>query len=140
VISSIDSSTHVCMVGMLDSLSLKNTKLGLETLELMGYEQGRIQVVLNRADTRVGITIEDAIAVLGRKPDVLVPSDREIPRSVNEGDPVVISKPRTEASRAFRSLADLYTAGAASPVGAPRPAAAAEQNGSRLPSLLGRWR
>ena len=27
-----------CMVGMLDSLSLKNTKLGLETLELMGYD------------------------------------------------------------------------------------------------------
>ena len=26
------------MVGMLDSLSLKNTKLGLETLELMGYQ------------------------------------------------------------------------------------------------------
>jgi pilus assembly protein CpaE len=107
----------------------------------MGYEQSRIQVVLNRADTRVGITVEDAIAVLGRKPDVLVPSDREIPRSVNEGDPVVISKPRTEASRAFRALADFYTAGAASPVvGSPRPAAAAEQNGSRLPSLLGRWR
>ena len=140
VISSIDSSTHVCMVGMLDSLSLKNTKLGLETLELMGYEGSRIQVVLNRADTRVGITIDDAIAVLGRKPDVLVPSDREIPRTVNEGDPVVIARPRTEAARAFRSLAELYAAGAANPVGAPRPAAAAEQNGSRLPSLLGRWR
>ena len=26
------------MVGMLDSLSLKNTKLGLETLELMKYD------------------------------------------------------------------------------------------------------
>src|SRR5207247_7423910 len=37
VIASIDSSTDICMVGMLDSLSLKNTKLGLETLELMGY-------------------------------------------------------------------------------------------------------
>ena len=34
VITSIDSATHVVMVGMLDSLSLKNTKLGLETLEL----------------------------------------------------------------------------------------------------------
>ena len=39
VIASIDSSSHVCMVGMLDSLSLKNTKLGLETLELMGYDR-----------------------------------------------------------------------------------------------------
>ena len=31
------------MVGMLDSLSLKNTKLGLETLELMGYDRERIR-------------------------------------------------------------------------------------------------
>ncbi len=52
VIASIDASTHVCMVGTLDSLSLKNTKLGLETLELMGYEGERIRMVLNRADTQ----------------------------------------------------------------------------------------
>ena len=32
VITSIDSSTDIVMVGMLDSLSLKNTKLGLETI------------------------------------------------------------------------------------------------------------
>ena len=41
VIASIDSSSDVCMVGMLDSLSLKNTKLGLETLDLMGYDRRR---------------------------------------------------------------------------------------------------
>ena len=39
VIATIDASTDLVMVGMLDSLSLKNTKLGLETLELMGYER-----------------------------------------------------------------------------------------------------
>ena len=113
VIASIDSSTHVCMVGMLDSLSLKNTKLGLETLELMGYEDDRIQLVLNRADTRVGITPEAAVAVLGRKPDILVPSDRDIPRSINEGNPVVRAKAKSEAARAFRALAAAYDGRAA---------------------------
>ena len=145
VIASIDSSTHVCMVGMLDSLSLKNTKLGLETLELMGYEDDRIQLVLNRADTRVGITPEDAIAVLGRKPDILVPSDREIPRSVNEGDPIVVSKPRTEAARAFKNLADTYFTSAPAPVPATNNHQG-HQNGSgpssrgRLAGLLQRSR
>jgi pilus assembly protein CpaE len=108
VIASIDSSTHVCMVGMLDSLSLKNTKLGLETLELMGYKRERIRIVLNRADTNVGVTTEDVTAVLGRAPDVLVPSHRDVVRSVNEGSPIVQSRPRTDAARAFRTLADLY--------------------------------
>jgi pilus assembly protein CpaE len=108
VISSIDASSHICMVGMLDALSLKNTKLGLETLELMGYNMQRVRLVLNRADSSVGITHNDVLNILGRPPDVLVPSHRDITRSVNEGIPVVLSHKRAEASKAFRALAMIY--------------------------------
>jgi pilus assembly protein CpaE len=111
VIASIDSSSHVCMVGMLDSLSLKNTKLGLETLELMGYDPDRIRLLLNRADSRVGIAHDEVLTITGRKPDVLVPSDREVPCSVNEAVPLVLAKRRSEAARAFESLAHLYLNG-----------------------------
>jgi pilus assembly protein CpaE len=111
VIASIDSSSHVCMVGMLDSLSLKNTKLGLETLELMGYDPERIRVLLNRADSRVGIAKEEVDSIIGRSPDVFVPSDREIPVSVNEGRPVALGNGRSEAARAFQSLAAFYVNG-----------------------------
>jgi pilus assembly protein CpaE len=105
VIASIDNSSHVCMVGTLDSLSLKNTKLGLETLELMGYGSERISIVLNRADSRVGITRDDVAAIIGREPDAMVPSDRGIARAVNDGTPLVLSKPRSAAAVAFRNLA-----------------------------------
>ena len=108
VIAAIDTSSHVCMVGMLDALSLKNTKLGLETLELMAYNTDRIALVLNRADTRVGITGEDVEAIMGRVPDILIPSDRLIPVSVNEGEPIVLAEDRSGAARAFRALADIY--------------------------------
>jgi pilus assembly protein CpaE len=107
VITSIDSSTEVVMVGMLDSLSLKNTKLGLETLELMKYDPDRIFLLLNRAHSRVGISQSDVEAVLGRTPDVFIPSDREIPRTVNEGIPIVIARPQSEPAEAFRRLTDL---------------------------------
>ena len=108
VITSIDSSSDVCLVGMLDSLSLKNTKLGLETLELMGYDEGRTRLVLNRADSRVGISASDVTEIVGRRPDVMIPSARDVTRSVNEGIPIVQAQPRSEAARAFRSLATLY--------------------------------
>jgi pilus assembly protein CpaE len=108
VIASIDSSSHVCVVGTLDSLSLKNTKLGLDTLGLMGYSTDRTRIVLNRADSRVGITEDDVLGVLGRTPDVMVPSDRDIARSVNEGTPIVLARERSEAAVAFRHLAALY--------------------------------
>ncbi len=108
VIASIDISTDLVVVGMLDSLSLKNTRLGLETLELMGYPQEDIRVVLNRANTRVGISSSDVSAVLGRAPEVLVPSDREVPRTVNEGIPIVTALPRSEPAEALRRLASFY--------------------------------
>jgi pilus assembly protein CpaE len=120
VIASVDSSSHICMVGMLDSLSLKNTKLGLETLELMGYDPERIRLVLNRSDTRVGIARDEVEAIVARVPDIFVPSDRDIPRSFNEGVPIVSSKSKSEAARAFVALAALYVAPIASPNGKPR--------------------
>ena len=108
VITSIDVSAYVCMVGMLDALSLKNTRLGLETLELMGYDSERVRIVLNRANSNVGINRTDVVSILGRAPDVLVPSHRDIARSVNEGSPVVISQKRSDAARAFDSLAAVF--------------------------------
>jgi pilus assembly protein CpaE len=122
VIASIDGATDVCIVAMLDALSLKNTKLGLETLELMGFDPGRIRLVLNRADTKVGITKEDVLTIVGRQPDVLVPSDREIPIALNEGLPIVMANERCEATRVFRELASRYIG--AVPVAAPMPVAA----------------
>ena len=129
VIAAIDASSDVCIVGMLDSLSLKNTKLGLETLELMGYNPGQISLVLNRADTRVGITHEDVEAIIGRAPEVFVPSDRQIPISVNEGTPIVIHDERSEAARAFHHLAERYATEDAAAVAVPTETTA--NNGKR---------
>jgi pilus assembly protein CpaE len=120
VIATIDVSTEICMVGMLDSLSLKNTKLGLETLDLMGYDTERVSLVLNRADSRVGITPDDVSTIVGRPPDVSIPSDREIPRSINEGTPIVAARENSGAAKAFRDLADRY-ARTPAPTPAPLP-------------------
>jgi pilus assembly protein CpaE len=108
VISTIDASSDLVMVGTLDSLSLKNTKLGLETLGLMDYDPKKIQLVLNRADTRVGISQHDVVTVLGAEPNVFIPSDREIPRSVNEGIPIILSRPQSFAAASFHDLAALF--------------------------------
>lgn len=107
VIAAVDASSDVCVVGMLDALSLKNTRLGLETLDLMGYAQSDIRFLLNRADSQVGISLDDVRAIVGRAPDVLVPSDRAITRSVNEGVPISLKSPGSEAGKAFHGLATM---------------------------------
>jgi pilus assembly protein CpaE len=108
VITAVDASSHVCMVGNMDALSLKNTKLGLETLDLMDYDPTRITLVLNRADSDVGLSRTDVETVVGRSADVLIPSDRAVPRSLNEGVPIVVGRERSPVAGALRQLTSIY--------------------------------
>ncbi len=108
VIAAIDSASDLCVVGMLDALSLKDTKIGLETLMQMGYRLDEIRLVLNRADTSVGIGQNDVQHLLGKVPDVLVPSDRAIPRAITDGRAIVETEPKSGPARAFVGLAEYY--------------------------------
>jgi pilus assembly protein CpaE len=107
VISAVDTSDDVLVVAMRDTLSLKNTKLGLETLERMEYDRRRIKMLLNRANTNVGIEREDVLAILGRDVDILIPSSRDITRSINQGEPIAMQR-GSDAGKAFRALAQEY--------------------------------
>ncbi len=129
VIAAVDASSHLCIVGMLDALSLKDTKIGLETLAQMGRDPEEATLVLNRADTNVGISNDDVEHLLGRRPDVLVPSDVAIPRAITHGRPIVVAEPRSAAATAFAALADRYIA-ERTPASASAPVTAAG-DGSR---------
>jgi len=125
VIAAVDLSSDICLVGMLDALSLKDTKIGLETLAQMGYEMAGVKLVLNRADSNVGISHADVARLLGRRPDVLVPSDRSIPRAITDGQTIVTADPRSGAARSFVALAASYANGKAAANGTgPEPAVA----------------
>jgi pilus assembly protein CpaE len=108
VIAAIDAATDICMVGTVDAAALKNTKLGLETLDLMGVSADMVKLVLNRADSRVGISPDDVQSVTGRAVDVLIPSHRDVARSANDARPMVASQSSSEPARAFRALVASY--------------------------------
>lgn len=110
VITAIDASSHLCLVGMLDALSIKDTKLGFETLQQMGYEADEITLVLNRADSSVGISMSDVFRMIKKMPDVLIPSDRAIPRALTSGLTIYEADPKSGPGRAFAQLASMYVA------------------------------
>jgi pilus assembly protein CpaE len=136
VIAAVDASSHLCVVGMLDALSLKDTKIGLETLEQMGLDPALITLVLNRADSSVGITQVDVEQILGRAPDVLVGSDRAIPRALTGGQPIVVAEPRSKAARSYAELAERYLTATGRRAGAANaPAPTSETKDRRRLSL-----
>ena len=64
--------------------------------------------VVNRADSKVGLTLTDVEATVGTRIDAKIPSSRMVPRSMNEGTPLLESAPRAPVSRAIYDIVDVF--------------------------------
>jgi pilus assembly protein CpaE len=104
MLSTLDRTGVLLLLCGLDVPTLKNVKLALQTLELLSFPRGRIQVVLNRANTKVGMKPNEVEQALGMKLRHKVPSDRAVPLSVNQGKPVVLSDPKGDFGRSIEAL------------------------------------
>jgi pilus assembly protein CpaE len=120
VIALIEQSDDILMVTGLDIPTIKNTKLGLQTLRLLEVGEEKLTLLLNRADSKVQLDVAEVERTLGLRAGCLVPSDIVVPQSVNKGVPVVLDAPRSEVARAFEELADRFTGGVASSPGPVR--------------------
>jgi len=110
VIAAVDQADLIVMLGSFDLPGLKNMKLGMETLQMMDVPSARILPVLNRANTKVGLLVTDVAKVLGRAPEVAVPSDRGVPQSVNASRPIICMQPKSSPARSFRAIGDRVAA------------------------------
>jgi pilus assembly protein CpaE len=114
-IAAVDQADMIVLLGSFDLPGLKNMKLGMETLQLMDVPPARILPVLNRANTKVGLLVADVAKVLGRAPEIAVPSDRGVPQSVNAGRPIICAQPKSGPARSFRSIGDRVAAALLAP-------------------------
>lgn len=105
VLKSFDMADSYVLLTTLDMLSLKNFKVTLDTLDALGYPRGRWNVVLNRCDSKVGLTPEDLEQVIGMGIETKLPSSKDVPASLNKGVTLVSEDPRHPFSRAIRGLA-----------------------------------
>jgi pilus assembly protein CpaE len=106
VLAALDVSDLVLLMATLDIPALKNLKLTLETLELLNYPQERWRVVLNRADSKVGLSLSEVEKTLHVPIAVQVPSHRAVPASINRGVPIVLDDPNHPVSQSLRQFAD----------------------------------
>jgi len=90
----------------LDVMSLKSARVGMQTMRVLGIPLPRVKFVLNRANTRVGLTEADAERALQLKVDTALPSDILVAESVNRGVPVVTSAPRSKFAKSIDELAN----------------------------------
>jgi pilus assembly protein CpaE len=108
VLALIEHSDEILLVAGMDIPNIKNTKLGLQTLRMLGIPESRLRLLLNRANSRVQLDVGEVERTLGLKADSLIPSDIVVPQTVNKGTPVVLDAPKSDVARAFARLADLF--------------------------------
>ncbi len=104
-LAALDAANTILLVTSLDLLALHKTRTALDMLRQL-YPPEKIQVILNRANSEVGITIQDVESALGSSLRAQIPSDgRLVVTSVNEGKPFVLSSSTTVIARRIQALA-----------------------------------
>ena len=105
MLATLDRTDDLLLVCGLDVPTIKNVRLSLQTLQLLSFPSERIRVVLNRANSNVGMKRGEVEAALEAKIRFEVPSDRAVPLAVNRSNPAVLSDPKSDFSRAMREMA-----------------------------------
>ena len=103
-----DLSDAVCLVTGLDVVGVKHLSKALETLLSIGLPREKFRVVLNRADSKVGLDSTDVERVMKIQVDAMIPSSRLVPMSLNKGRPVYLDEPQSDVSTAIRHLAKRF--------------------------------
>jgi pilus assembly protein CpaE len=114
----LDVADDVLTILSLEITSIKNMRLFLEVAEQLGYEQSKIKLVLNRADSTLGIRVADVENSIGRKVDHTIVSDgRSVVYALNRGVPFFLSNREAQVSQDILRLATVISGGGAAMVG-----------------------
>ena len=102
----LDAADVILTMLSLEITSIKNMRLFLEVTEQLGYEAGKVRLVLNRADSALGIRVTDVEHSIGRKVDETIVSDgRSVVYALNRGVPFFLSNREAQVSQDILRLA-----------------------------------
>jgi pilus assembly protein CpaE len=120
----LDVADTVLTVLSLEITSIKNMRLFLEVADQLGYEQNKVKLVLNRADSSLGIRVTDVENSIGRKVDHTIVSDgRSVVYALNRGVPFFLSNREAQVSQDILRLAASVAGERASESAEERPKA-----------------
>ena len=108
VLSACDLSDALVLIATLDIPAVKNLRVAIDTLNMLGSPKEDRIVVLNRADAKVGLRADDVVSAIKMPIAVSIPNSLTVPSSVNRGVPIVTDDPRGAVSLAIKELSDLH--------------------------------
>ncbi|CAA9282574.1 MAG: hypothetical protein AVDCRST_MAG77-3982 [uncultured Chloroflexi bacterium] len=120
ILGVLDAADKIVVPATLEMPAIKNSKLLLDVTSALAYPPEKVVLVLNRADSRGGIRVQDVEQILQKQFAVEIVSDGRLTTvSLNEGVPFVMTQPDAAISRDIMRLATQL--GGLEPVGEAKP-------------------
>jgi Flp pilus assembly CpaE family ATPase len=101
VLTALDVSSQLVLLTTPDVPALKSLRVTLDMLDLLSYPRQIRSVVLNRSDSKVGLSLEHVERVVRSPIAAHVPSSRAVPISTNKGVPIIVDSPGHPVSQAI---------------------------------------
>jgi pilus assembly protein CpaE len=109
-LAALDTADRIIVLMTLEMTCIKNIKLYLEVADLLEYPKDKTLLVLNKADNRMGIRVENVEENIQHKVAMQIANaPQEFALSINQGVPLVIEKRNHPASQDVFRLAALLT-------------------------------
>lgn len=103
-LTALDRTDLLLLVTTPDLPAVKNLRLTIDMIRLLGMPEESRQIVLNRADSNVGVTTADVEQLAKTKIALHVPSSRAVPQATNRGEVLALSAPKHPVSKAIRQF------------------------------------
>jgi pilus assembly protein CpaE len=107
-LAALEVSTDLVLVCAMDVTSVRSLRKELAALEQLGMVHQHRHLVVNRADSKVGLDLKDVEASIGLPVAAAISSARVVPLSLNQGSPVIESDPRSPVAKQLGGLVQRF--------------------------------
>jgi pilus assembly protein CpaE len=104
-LTALERTTDIIVLVDLDVPAVRGTRKLLEALDAIGMGTSRRHIVLNRANSKVGLDPDEVAQAIHAPVDVTLPSTRQVPITLNEGRPMSLTNPRSPFGKGITELA-----------------------------------
>ncbi len=103
-LGALELSTDLILVCDLSITAARGTRKVVDALDRLGMTSQTRHLVLNRADSDVGLDPADVDTIVGMPVEVSLPSTRSVPLSMNQGSPLITRDPRAPITKRFHDI------------------------------------
>lgn len=108
VLAVLEQATDAVWVCGMDIPSIRGIRTGFQILSELELLPENRHIVLNMADKKSGLTLQDIEATIGAPVDIVLPRSRTLPFSTNKGIPLLQDGSRDAALKGLRQLVDRF--------------------------------